>query len=74
MRNNVSKLISITQKERQQVLVLGDFNAKLGTYIEGNKPTVTKLGRQLVKNGKKKHDLVIISNEKGVCKGLRTRV
>ena len=74
MCNNISKQISIALKERQQVLVLGDFNAKLGTYLEGNKPTVTKLGRQLVKNGKKKHDLVTISNEEGVCKGLRTRV
>ena len=53
MCNNISKQISIAQKERQQVLVLGDFNAKLGTYIKGNKPTVTKLGRKLVKNGKK---------------------
>ena len=53
MCNNISKQISIAQKERQKVLVLGDFNAKLGTYIEGNKPTVTNLGRQLVKNGKK---------------------
>ena len=49
MYNNISKQISITQEERLQVLILGDFNAKVGTYIEGNKPTVAKGGRQLMK-------------------------
>ena len=52
MHNNISKPISIAQEERQQVLILGDFNAKVGTYIEGNKPTVTKGGRQLMKMAK----------------------
>ena len=42
MYNNISKQISIVQKERQQVLILGDFNAKVGICTEGNKPTVTK--------------------------------
>ena len=44
MYNNISKQISIAQEERQQVLILGDFNAKVGTYIEGNKQTMTKGG------------------------------
>ena len=38
MYENISKPILIAQKERQQVLILGDFNGKAGTYIEGNKP------------------------------------
>ena len=42
MYNNISKQISIAQEERQQVLILGDFNAKVGTYIEGNKQTMMK--------------------------------
>ena len=37
----------------QQVLILGDFNAKVDTYIEGNKPTMTKGERQLMKMAKK---------------------
>ena len=53
MYNNISKQISIAQEERQQVLILGDFNAKVGTYIEGNKPTVKKGERQLMKMAKK---------------------
>ena len=52
MYNNISKQISIAQEERQQVLILGYFNAKVGTYI-GNKPTVTKRGIQLMKMAKK---------------------
>ena len=42
MYNNISKQILIAQEKRQQVLLLGDFNAKVGTYIEGNIQTVTK--------------------------------
>ena len=34
MYNNISKQISIAQEERQQVLILGDFNTKVGTYIK----------------------------------------
>ena len=44
MYNNISKQISTAQEERQQVLILGYFNAKVGTFIEGNKPPVTKGG------------------------------
>ena len=69
MYNNISKQISIAKKERQKVLILGDFNANISTYIEGNKPTVT-----LVIKMAKKYDLVIINKEKEVCKGLWTRV
>ena len=42
MYNNISKQILIAQEKRQQVLLLGDFNAKVGTYIKGNRETVTK--------------------------------
>ena len=65
----ISKQISVAQEERQQILILGDFNIKVGTYIEGNKPTVTKGRRQLMKMTKK-YDLVIINKEKEICKGL----
>ena len=36
MYNNIGKQISIAQEESQQVLLLGDFNAKVGTYIEAS--------------------------------------
>ena len=44
MNNNISKQIAIDQEERQQAVILREFNAKVGTYMEGNKPTVTKVG------------------------------
>ena len=53
VHNNISKQISIAQEEKQQVPILGDFNAKVGAYIEGNKPTKMKGGgRHLMKMGK----------------------
>ena len=51
--NNISKQILIAQEGSQQVLILEDFNAKVGTYIEGNKTTVTKGVKTIDENGKK---------------------
>ena len=71
--SNINKQILIIQEGRQQVLSLGDFNAKIVIYIEGNKPTRAKGRRQLMKIKKKKIEFVIINKEKEVCKGLWTR-
>ena len=57
--NNISKQNSTSQEKRQQVIILGDANAKVGTYIEGKKPTATKRERQWMKMAQK-YDLVII--------------
>ena len=51
---------------------LGDFNAKIGVRIKGNKETVTKGGRQIVKLVDKQ-DKVILDEESEICKGLWTR-
>ena len=53
MSNNISKQILIAQEGSQQVLILEDLNAKVGTYIEGNKTTVTKGMKTIDENGKK---------------------
>ena len=73
MYNNVRKQISIVQEKWKQVLILGDFNAKVVTYIEGNKETVTKRERQLMKVAKN-YDFVIVNKEKVAWKGLWNRV
>ena len=52
---------------------MGDFNAKVVTYIEGNKETMTKRERQLMKVAKN-YDFVIVDKEKVVWKGLWNRV
>ena len=36
-------------EHKQQIIVLGDFNAKVGTTIQNNKETITKGGRLLLK-------------------------
>ena len=59
MYNNISEQISVPQEQRQRVIILGDFYAKVGKKIDKND---------------KKYDLVIINKEKEVCKRLWTRV
>ena len=44
MYKDINKQISIAQEERKQVLILKDFNANVGTSIEGNKTTLRKEG------------------------------
>ena len=73
MYNNISQQISITQEEILLVLILGNFNFKVGTYIQGNKPTLTKGRRKLMKRIKK-YDFVIIKKEKEACRGLWIRL
>ena len=41
--------------EKQQTLILGDFNGKIRAAIQGNKTQVIKEGRQLLKLPKKKN-------------------
>ena len=48
MYEDIREQIKI-RKEKHQMLNLGDFNAKIGVAIEGNKAQVTKGGRQLLK-------------------------
>ena len=52
---------------------MGDLDANVDTYIESNKPAVTKGGKQLIKMTKE-YVLGKINLEKGVCKGLWTTV
>ena len=49
MYEDIREQIKIGKEEKQQILILGDFNAKIGEAIEGNKTQVTKGGTQLLK-------------------------
>ena len=42
MYEDIRKQIEIGKEEKQQTLILGDINAKIGPAIEGNKAEVTK--------------------------------
>ena len=45
MYEGIREQIKIGKEEKQQPIILGDFNAKIGAAIEGNKTEVTKGGR-----------------------------
>ena len=51
LHEDIREQIKIGKEEKQQTLILGDFNVKIGPAIEGKKAQVTKGGRQLLKLG-----------------------
>ena len=71
MYEDIRQQIKIGKEEKQQILIIGDFNAKIGEAVEGNKTQVTKGGRQLLAN---KENMIILNTVKEKCKGVWTRV
>ena len=49
MYEDIREQIEIGKEEKQQILILGGFNAKMRAVIEGNTTQVTKGGRQLLR-------------------------
>ena len=49
MYEDIREQTKTAKEEKQQTIILGDFNRKIGAAIEGNKAQVTKGGRQLLK-------------------------
>ena len=73
MYEDIREQIKMGKEEKQQMLILGDFNAKIGAAIESNRTQVTKGGRQLLKLANKEN-MVILNTVKEKCKGVWTRV
>ena len=69
MYEDIRKQMKIGKEEKQQILILGYFNAKIGAAKEGNKTQVTKGGRQLLKLAYKEN-MIILNTIKENCKGL----
>ena len=44
---SISDQVDIGKENNQQIIILGDFNAKIGNYIKNNKETIKKGGRHL---------------------------
>ena len=38
----------------QHIIVMGDMNCKIGDLIDGNKEEISKGGKIMIKNGKRK--------------------
>ena len=73
MYEDTREQIKMGKDKKQQTLILGDFNGKIGAAVEGNKTQIIKEGRQLLKLPKKKK-LIILNTVKEKCKGVWTRV
>ena len=69
---SISDQVDTGKENNQQIIILGDFNAKIGNYIKNNKETITKGGRHL-KRLVEKQNLCIINGESNKCEGLWTR-
>ena len=67
----IETYINESQKVKEKLVLVGDFNCKVGKLIEGNSETVTKGGRLLQKLANK-HNLLIL-NTKPNCQGKWTR-
>ena len=57
MYESITKEIQEAREHKQQVIVIGDFNAKVGTAIQSNKETITKRRWLLLKMIQKKYGL-----------------
>ena len=53
------------------MLILGDFNGKIGKEVKGNKPEITKGGTLLLKMAKQERLTILNTTE--ICEGLWTR-
>ena len=73
MYEDIREQIKIGKEEKQQILSIRDFNAKIGEAVEGNKTQETKGGRQLLKLANK-GNMIILNTVKEKCKGVWTRV
>ena len=63
--------IDKAEQKDQRVIMMGDFNYKIGKEIEGNKQETTKGGRMLLQMVKEKELQLVNKNSK--CKGTWTR-
>ena len=68
---HISEQVQQARERNQRVLILGDFNGKIGIEVKGNKPEVTKGGTLLLKMTKQ--EKLTILNTTEMCEGLWTR-
>ena len=73
MYEDFRQQMKIKKEEKQQILILGQFNAKMEAAIESKKTEVTKRRRQLLKLVNKEN-MIILSTVKETSKGIWTRV
>ena len=72
MYDKIGNQILLAKQKKQKILIVGDFNCKIGEHINGNRPDVTKGGKMLLKLVERNKLSILNSSEK--CDGLWTRV
>ena len=60
------------RQDNERVIITGDFNAKIGNAIQGNKEEVSKSGRLLLKTALEQ-ELSILNTSQN-CEGKWTRI
>ena len=71
MYENIERQIEIAKQEKQKLLIMGDFNCKVGDVIKGNNAEVSKSGtifNQMIRRNK-----LLVLNSLESCKGIWTR-
>ena len=71
MYQNIERQIVIAKQEKQKLLMMGDFNCKVGKVIKGNNAEVSKSGKifnQMITRNK-----LLVLNSLESCKGIWTR-
>ena len=66
MYQEIKDQIEQARQQCQNIITLGDFNAKIEARIKGNKETVKKGGRQIIKLVDKQ-DMTILNEEHEIC-------
>ena len=67
----LSKEVKVGRRQKETVMIVGDFNCKIGNTLRGNSEEISKGGRQLL-TWCKQQDMVILNKDER-CKGLWTR-
>ena len=68
---NIEKQVQATIHSKQKLLIVGDFNCKIGTIIDGNKEEVT-VGGKILRKMMTENKLTVVNSLK-CTKGLWTR-
>ena len=69
---STSGQVETGKANNQQIIILRDFNAKIGNYIKNNKETITQ-GAKHLKRLVEKQNMCIVNGESNKCEGLWTR-
>ena len=72
MYENIRTQIRIAEESKQYLMIIGDFNAKVGNLIEGNNEEISTAGKQLKEMLLKTNCMIVNASKKTTGKWTRT--